>query len=164
MILGSAGTGKTTLAAKLHTISDARLISLDSIWQPEWTEKDVPAFKELLAEAHRPETWISEGNFALATFDLRLPQATQIVWLEQPVITSLWRSTRRVLRRGEPHRIKGLLKVYKFIWNFDRINRPRILSVIDQLGAEGKVVHLHSKCEVDDFIARYTNALSLRQC
>jgi adenylate kinase family enzyme len=52
VILGCAGSGKTTLARQLGERTGASLIFLDAIWQPDWNEKDVPAFRTLLKKAH----------------------------------------------------------------------------------------------------------------
>ena len=79
-----------------------------------------------MAKAHAVPTWVSDGNFALASFDLRLPRAQLIIWLERPRWLCLWRAATRVLRSGEFHRPADLAKVAAFIWNFDRVNRPRI--------------------------------------
>ena len=79
-----------------------------------------------MKEAHAGETWISDGNFALATFDIRLPRATLVIWLDRPKMFCAWRAITRVFQPGEQHRVGDLAKVLRFIWNFDRINRPLI--------------------------------------
>lgn len=126
VILGCAATGKTTLARRLGEITHAPVISLDALWQPHWDAKDVPAFRGLVKQAHAGDNWISEGNFSQATFDLRLPRATLVIWLERPRLVCLWRAISRVTRRDEPHRPGRLAEVVTFIWHFNRINRPRI--------------------------------------
>ena len=77
-------------------------------------------------DAHAGDAWISDGNFALATFDLRLPRANLVVWLDRPKILCAWRSITRVFEKDTKHRIGNLAEVLRFIWNFDRINRPLI--------------------------------------
>jgi adenylate kinase family enzyme len=126
VILGCAGSGKTTLARELGERIGAPVICLDAIWQPDWEEKDVPAFRALVEKAHAADAWISDGNFALATFDIRLPRATLVIWLERSRLSCAWRAITRVLKRGEAHRIGKLPEVLAFIWKFDRVNRPMI--------------------------------------
>jgi adenylate kinase family enzyme len=87
VILGCAGSGKTILARQLGERTGAPVICLDAIWQPHWKEKDVPTFRTLVQKAHAGEEWISDDNFALATFDIRLPRATLVIWLERPRCT-----------------------------------------------------------------------------
>jgi hypothetical protein len=62
VILGCAGSGKTTLARQLGKRTGAPVICLDTIWQPHWDENDVPAFRALIKNAHASERWISDGN------------------------------------------------------------------------------------------------------
>ena len=126
VVLGCAGSGKTTLARRLGERTGAPVISLDAIWQPHWTEDDVADFRILMKQAHAGESWISDGNFAVATFDIRLPRADLVVWLDRPRLFCAWRAITRVFQPGHDHRIGGLAKVLRFIWNFDRINRPLI--------------------------------------
>ena len=126
VVLGCAGSGKTTFARRLGEITGAPVISLDAIWQPLWDEDDVPEFRGLMKQAHAGDSWISDGNFAVATFDIRLPRATLVVWLDRPRLFCAWRAIKRLFQREQDHRIGGIVKVLRFIWNFDRINRPLI--------------------------------------
>jgi adenylate kinase family enzyme len=153
VVLGCAGSGKTTLSRRLGEITGAPLISLDAIWQPQWTEDDVGKFRILMEQAHAGKRWISEGNFAVATFDIRLPRATLVVWLDRPRLFCAWRAITRVFQRGQEHRIGGLVKVLRFIWNFDRINRPLIEAQRVAHGAEVPVCRLSSNREIAAFMA-----------
>lgn len=130
VVIGCAGTGKTTFARSLGLPT----IILDDHWPQPLVTEDVPCFRELITELHAGESWVSDGNYAAASFDLRLPRATQIIWLEAPRWVCLWRSLKRVLRKGEAHRLRDWPRVAKFIWNFDRINRPRIEALIREHG------------------------------
>ncbi|MEJ0042908.1 MAG: hypothetical protein WDM81_12190 [Rhizomicrobium sp.] len=67
--------------------------------------------------------WVSDGNFAAVSFDIRLPRATQIVWLECPRRLCVWRATRRALGGDRVHRLRKLPEVLRYIRDFDRINR-----------------------------------------
>jgi adenylate kinase family enzyme len=153
VVLGCAGSGKTTLARRLGERTGAPVISLDAIWQPQWDEDDVPEFRSLTKQAHAGDSWISDGNFAVATFDLRLPRATLIVWLDRPRLFCAWRAFTRVFRRGQEHRIGGLVKVLRFIWNFDRINRPLIETQRIAFGRDVPVCRLSTIREIDAFLA-----------
>jgi adenylate kinase family enzyme len=126
VILGCAGSGKTTFARQLGERTGMPVICLDAIWQPHWDEKNVPAFRELVRTAHAGKEWISDGNFSQTTFDLRLPRATLVIWLERSRLSGAWRSITRTFKQDEAHRISKLTKVLAFIWNFDRVHRPRI--------------------------------------
>jgi adenylate kinase family enzyme len=152
VILGCAGTGKTTLAHRLGERTGAPVICLDVIWQPQWGRDDVPAFRKLMKDAHAGDAWISDGNFTLTTFDIRLPRAELVIWLERSRLSCGWRAIARVFRRGEAHRIGRLGKVLSFIWNFDRINRPRIEAERLAHGPRVPVVRLRSDREIAEFL------------
>ena len=152
VLLGCAGQGKTTLGRKLAARLGAPFVCLDDIWQAGWSDADVPEFRALLVAAHSGDAWISDGNFAAATFDLRLPRAQLIVWLDRPRLGCAWRALTRVFRTGEAHRAGGLGRAMAFIWNFDRINRPRIEAARRQHGPDVPVLRLTSARAVEEFL------------
>ncbi len=153
VILGCAGSGKTTLAGQLGELTGAPVICLDSIWQPHWGEKDVAAFRVLIEKAHAADNWISDGNFALATFDIRLPRATLVIWLERSKLCCAWRVITRVFKEDEPHRIGKLGEVLAFIWKFNRVNRPRIEAQRISCGPHVPVWRLTSNREIAAFLS-----------
>jgi len=154
VVLGCAGTGKTTFTQALAVRIAAPAVILDHVWRPEWGADDGEHFRALVREAHAGDTWVSDGNFALATFDLRLPRADLVVWLERPRWLCLWRASTRVFRAGEQHRLADLAKVGAFIWNFDRINRPRIEAALRQTGPDVPVVRLRTDKETAAFLLK----------
>ena len=152
VLLGCAGAGKTTLSRRLGERLGARVVCLDAIWRPDWGPADVGRFRALLARAHAGDAWISDGNFALATFDIRLPRADVVVWLDRPRLFGAWRAIVRVFQPGEAHRPRDLGKVLRFIWGFERINRPRIEAARLEHGAHVPVVHLRSDRDIESFL------------
>jgi adenylate kinase family enzyme len=157
VILGCAGSGKTTLAHRLGERTGAPVICLDEIWQPHWDEKDLPAFRGLLVQAHAGDCWISDGNFAQATFDIRLPRATLIIWLERSRQFCIWHAMTRVFPPVADHRAAHLGKVLRFIWNFDRINRPRIEALRMCHAPNLPVRRIAADRELTDFLSQYEN-------
>jgi adenylate kinase family enzyme len=155
VILGCAGSGKTTLARELGKRTGAPVICLDAIWQAHWAEKDVPAFRDLLKKAHAGDDWISDGNFAIATFDIRLPRATLVIWLEGSKLSFMWRAITRVFKPGEAHGIRRLGGVLKFIWRFDQVNRPRIEAIRVSQGPDVPVLRLTSSPDIAAFLSSY---------
>ena len=139
VILGCAGTGKTTLARRMSERTGAPVICLDEIRKQE---PDAPEFRALILQAHAGDRWISDGNFALATFDIRLPRATLVIWLERARLVCAWRAIARVFKPSEPHRMRGLPEVLRFIWKFDKVNRPRIEALRETHGPHVPVQHI----------------------
>jgi adenylate kinase family enzyme len=162
VILGCAGSGKTTLARRLGEYTGAPVISLDALWQPHWDAKDVPAFRSLMKQAHAGDRWISEGNFAQTTFDIRLPRATLVIWLERSRLLCMWRAMTRVARHGESHRINKLGEVLTFIWNFNRVNRPRIEAHRELHGPSVPIYRLTGKRDIVAFLSLCNKAADWR--
>ena len=152
IVLGCAGSGKSTLARRLAEAGGLQLIELDALWPPG-SRGDLHTFRRQLAELHATETWVSDGNFAQASFDIRLPRADAVVWLEAPRWLCLWRALLRPLRRGEPHRISGLPRVLGYIWRFDRVNRPLIERLREAHGPAAPVIRLRTRQETDALVA-----------
>jgi len=155
VILGCAGSGKTTLAQQLGERTDAPVICLDSIWQPHRKEKDVPPFSSFDQEGHAGDEWISDGNFALATFDIRLPRTTLVLWLNPSRLSCAWRALTRTFKPGASHRIASLPKVLAFTWHFDRVNRPRIEATRLSYGADVPVRRLKNDSDIAAFLSSY---------
>ena len=129
------------------------MICLDAVWQPHWGPDDVPNFRTLIKEVHAGETWISDGNFAQVTFDIRLPRATLVLWLDRPKLSCIWRAITRTFSPGTDHRIGDLPKVLRFIQGFDRVNRPRIEAQRIAHGPNVPVCNLTNDREVADFLS-----------
>jgi len=58
VVLGCAGTGKTTFTRALAEAIDAPAIVLDDIWLPGWGPDDLERFRRLLREAHAGDRWV----------------------------------------------------------------------------------------------------------
>ena len=106
-----------------------------------------------MKQAHAGEEWISDGNFALITFDIRLPRVDLVVWLDPPKLACAGRVIVRAFRRGEAHKINHLPEVLAFIWNFDRINRPEIEVSRIAHGTDIPVRRLTSDREIAAFLS-----------
>jgi adenylate kinase family enzyme len=153
IVLGCAGSGKSSFARRLSERTGAPLIDLDALWRAQG-EANLDRFRETLAQLHDGESWISDGNFSVATFDIRLPHADLVVWLDRSRLVCAWRAVRRVLGPDEPHhRLKDVGKVLAFIRDFDRKNRPLIEAERIRHGPDTPVVHLENDRATDAFLA-----------
>jgi hypothetical protein len=119
--------------------------------------KDVPAFRSLVKKAHAGDEWISDGNFAVSTFDIRLPRASLVIWLESSRLSCAWSAITRVFKRHEVHRIGKLAEVLAFIWNFDQVNRPRIEAPRLSYGLHVPILRLSRRREIAGFLSFYDN-------
>ena len=99
VLVGSTGSGKTTLARQLSRLLDVPHIELDALnWEPNWTTAPTDVFRRRVQEALEGDSWIVDGNYSAAR-DLVWPRATVLVWLNYPLRVLIWRLLRRTLRR-----------------------------------------------------------------
>ncbi|MGX1086605.1 adenylate kinase family enzyme [Pseudomonas sp. AP3_22 TE3818] len=162
VILGNAGSGKSTLARTLGKRLGLPVVHLDTLfWEPGWVEPDAVQFRARVSAAIAADSWICEGNYARRTFDLRLPRADLIIWLDTPRLTCFARVIlRSVLNRPRPDLAAGcaekldraFLTFLEFVWNFDRGYRPGIEAVRLAMGPRIPVVHLRNSRQIATFL------------
>lgn len=160
VILGNGGSGKSTLARALGERLDLAVVHLDKLfWEPGWTEPDAEQFRGRVREAIAGNAWVCEGNYARRTFDLRLPRADLVIWLDTPRLTCFTRVLLRLLRnQPRPDRADGCeerfdLAFLKFVWTFDGSYRAGIEAVRQKVGPQVPTLHLRGKREIRAFIA-----------
>ena len=110
LVVGSPGSGKSTLARRLAAKLKLPLVHLDFyFWRAGWEPADDATFFDCVRElAARPE-WVMDDNYS-RTFDIRMPRADTLVWLEYPRSTCFLRALGRSLRnegRVRPDRPPG---------------------------------------------------------
>jgi adenylate kinase family enzyme len=162
VILGNAGSGKSTLARTLGSRLGLSVVHLDKLfWQPGWVEPDAEQFRDRVRAAVAGDSWVSEGNYARRTFDLRLPRADLVIWLDTPRRTCLWRVlVRSILNRPRADMAAGceeqldraFLTFLQFVWQFDQGYRPGIDTVRMAINPQVPVVHLRDARQVAAFL------------
>ncbi|OLS60228.1 AAA family ATPase [Pseudomonas putida] len=162
VILGNAGSGKSTLARELGRRFGLPVVHLDKLfWQPGWVEPDAEQFRERVREAVAGERWVCEGNYARRTFDLRLPRADLVIWLDTPRLTCALRVIRRsAFQRSRPDLAEGcheqfdraFLEFLKYVWGFDGEYRQGLEAVRMAVAPQVPVVHLRGAGEIRQFI------------
>ncbi len=130
-------------------------------WEPGWVEPDAEQFRARVSAAVAPKAWVCEGNYARRTFDLRLPGADLIIWLDTPRLTCFTRVIRRsVMNRPRPDLPAGcsekidraFLTFLHFVWNFDRGYRPGIEAARQAIGPHITTLHLRGSRQIRDVL------------
>jgi adenylate kinase family enzyme len=159
LLIGCSGGGKSTLARALGATLGIPVIHLDVLfWKPGWVESSYEEFRPRVEAA--AERWIIDGNFS-RTFDIRMPRADTIVWIDQPRWLCLWRAFRRSLTQfgrvradlapGCPEQFDP--KFYAYIWNFKRQNNAEIEKAAATVGRQAHMIRLRSDAEIAAFIS-----------
>ncbi len=98
-VVGTTGSGKTTLARELSRRLALPYAELDALnWEPNWTPAPREVFRQRVSEALGVEQWVVDGNYGNAR-DFIWPRATAIVWLDYPIHVIMRQLFVRTLRR-----------------------------------------------------------------
>jgi adenylate kinase family enzyme len=159
LVIGHPGAGKSTLSVKMAEMLHLPVIHLDShFWQPGWQQSPREEWRERVREMVAGERWIIDGTYD-NSLDVRLPHADTIVFLDFPTGLCLWRIIKRMLLgygRVRPDMADGCREridweFIKFVWEYRKIRRPRILNAMKEFTSDDDVIRLKSQGEVDSF-------------
>jgi adenylate kinase family enzyme len=119
VVVGTSGTGKTTLAGQLAALLGCLHIEMDAIhWQPNWTHTPHDEFQVRLAAALVGDCWVVDGNYGKGREAL-WSRADTLVWLDYPLWLVLWRLLRRTTWR---------VMTRKELWSGNRENWRAVFS------------------------------------
>jgi adenylate kinase family enzyme len=163
-VVGTSGSGKTTVAASAARRLGVPHVELDAIhWLPGWQERPRDEFRRIVSERLAADAWVVDGNYDQRARDLVWARADTVVWLDLPRSTVMWQVTRRTLSRwwrsellwgtNREDLAKSLLTRDSILWwawttharNHERYGR--LLADVP-LG----VVRLRSRAEVDRWL------------
>ncbi|MCV3210121.1 AAA family ATPase [Mesorhizobium sp. YC-39] len=139
------------------------VVHLDKLfWGPGWSKPQNEVFRARVSEAISGDGWVCEGNYFRQTFDLRLPRADLVVWLDtsrticlsRVILRSAMNRPRPDLAAGCRERLdKEFLSFLHYIWNFDHDSRPLIEQERLATGPLVPVMRLRGSREISDFVS-----------
>src|SRR5215213_7583113 len=147
LVIGSGGSGKSTVAAQLGELLNLEVSHLDQFyWSAGWVEPQREEWIKTVSDLIERDSWIIDGNYS-GTLELRLQRCDTIVFLDLPRVLCLWRIVKRFLiyRDGtRPDMADGCrenlnLEFVKWVWNYRRRSRPRVIKRLQE-HAQGKQI------------------------
>jgi adenylate kinase family enzyme len=82
LVIGCPGAGKTAFARKLAKSTGLPLIHLDfHHWRPGWQLPDLKVWRQQVVALAAAPAWIMDGNYS-NTYDVRMPRADTVIWLD----------------------------------------------------------------------------------
>lgn len=152
LIIGCSGSGKSTLARALGERTGLPVIHLDQeYFGPGWKEPRREVWRERIVRLVARDAWLMDGNYS-STFDLRMPRADTVVFVDMPTWLCLWRVITRTMVHykkirassapGCPERFDAHFLHY--VRGYNKTRRPGILRSLEAARGDGKAVYVLS--------------------
>jgi adenylate kinase family enzyme len=160
LVIGSPGAGKSTFARKLANLKGCAVVHIDQLyWEPGWTMAKPEVYRARLERVLATDAWVMDGNYS-GTFDLRMPRADAVIWLDQLRRICFARVLRRIagsygqvredMAPGCPEKID--LEFLRYVWTFPKKHRPRIVGGLARHDALPRTAILRSDREAQAFL------------
>ena len=100
-VIGSSGSGKTTVARTIADQLDLPHLELDSVFHlPGWQQRPDPEFREEVARFVAGDRWVVDGNYTShGVAQIVWPRADTVIWLDPSRSLVMRRVVGRTLRR-----------------------------------------------------------------
>lgn len=160
-IIGSPGSGKTTLAAVLSQKYNLPVYHLDRYqWESGWVKRDRQLFVNDHAEICAKDSWIIDGCGVRLLFAERAQHADAIIFLDLPRYLCLWRvfkrwwQTRLYDRSDVPAGCRDRLsaQLFMYVWNYTGKMRTYVAHALTTVAPHKPVFVLRSAHDVRKFI------------
>ncbi|MCK1619407.1 AAA family ATPase [Bradyrhizobium sp. 159] len=161
IVVGSQGSGKTSLSRNLGQKLDLPVVHLDVLyWRSGWKPSDKANFRSRVAEAIAGDAWVVDGSFSGLAFDLTLARADTLVVIDRPRWLCQWRilwrsafdraTARPDLPEGCPEQFDW--KLMKEAWRYNTERVPAIEAERIQYGPDVPVVRLRRDRDIQGFL------------
>jgi adenylate kinase family enzyme len=164
LVMGCAGSGKSTFGRALAGKLDLPFVSLDQLfWQPGWREPNMQDFTAKVTRAAEGPAWVIDGNYTrYGAGELRRERADTIVWFDLPRwvclasivkrIVTTYGTVRPEMAPGCPEQVDW--EFLKYVWTYRATQRPKLLAYFSALRGDQRFVTFSARAQAADFLAR----------
>ena len=160
VVIGCAGSGKSTLSQKLGEIYKLPVIHLDKFyWKPSWVESPKDEWDQTVEAFTKKDQWIIDGNYA-RTMEQRLERADLVIFLDMPRWLCLYRvlkrrviyhkKTRPDMNEGCPEKID--FEFMKWVWNYRKRSRGNILTRLENVKGQKEVLIVKTRKTAEEIL------------
>jgi adenylate kinase family enzyme len=162
VVVGNAGSGKTTLSRYLAKIHGLPLTHVDSIqFLPGMKIRPHQESIQMLTEIENKDQWIIEGYGPFDIIERRFQAADRIVFLDPPLWRLYWWCTKRQIKNAWSKReelpegcnefsIAQTLKLYRTVKTLHEKMRPELLKIFNRENLRGKMVWVRKMGEWEE--------------
>lgn len=163
-IIGSTGSGKSTVARRLGHGLGLPVVHLDTLYyRPGWEPTPADEWGRMQQELVQRDAWIIDGNYK-GTLPIRLRAADTVVFLDLPRAVCLGRVLWRRLRylgRTQPYMTAGCperfdrntLQFLRYTWRYPERTRPEVLALLEEHAAHAQLIRLTTGGDVEAFLS-----------
>ncbi len=169
-VVGSSGSGKSTVARRLATALAVPYVELDELhWGPNWTGATGPELSQKIEAATEHAAWVVDGNYWSKVGPQVWTRADTVVWVSPPRWRAMWQSvartigrlaTRRELWAGNRESWTGLMfwrgeeSILWWAWtSYGRTQERYASAMADNRWRHLRFYRLRTRREVEQFFA-----------
>ena len=135
IVLGCAGSGKSTFSRELQRLTGLPLIHLDNIWwRADRTHISREEFDSRLQAVLQGEKWIVDGDYS-RTYEARFGACDAVVFLDFSEEDCMAGITERIgKRRSDIPWVEDRLdpELVELVKNYRSVNRPRLYGLMEK--------------------------------
>ena len=154
IVIGSPGSGKSTVSRALHNKTGIPLYHLDMMyWNADKTTVEKSVFLERLSTVLEKDEWIIDGNYG-STMELRMAACDTVIFLDYPLEVCLDGIKER---RGKSCSDMPWIETeedaefIEFIKNYNEQQKPKVMKLLEKYSNKNIIV-FKSREEADAFL------------